>query len=249
VPCSLRVALGYTALDLSADNHATASLSSQNFLLAGCNLKCHDSCYHHHTPTNATGYVRESADVNVWPINRMVRLLVLTSPRSLYKNDYNKVKQSHYTPWRRLGERRYSSYSFLTSTLDGVSGQRQAPAALYVRLENVSMKWRNTNSRKVALALKGLTYTIITKPRLNRFSSFECKTCGSWCLHFTHFVQLSTWHCVRGGGGETCTPLSCALHSGYWSNSNTGRFMLWVTTPGTHWWGGYQDPKPGLTCL
>jgi hypothetical protein len=41
-----------------------------------------------------------------------------------------KVKQSRYTPWRRLGERRYSSYSFSTSAPDGVSGQRHAPAAL-----------------------------------------------------------------------------------------------------------------------
>jgi hypothetical protein len=40
------------------------------------------------------------------------------------------LKQSHYTPWRYLGERRYSFYSFLTSALDGVSGQRHAPAAL-----------------------------------------------------------------------------------------------------------------------
>jgi hypothetical protein len=31
------------------------------------------------------------------------------------------------------GERRYSSYSFLTSALDGVSGQHHAPAALYPR--------------------------------------------------------------------------------------------------------------------
>jgi hypothetical protein len=31
---------------------------------------------------------------------------------------YKKVKQSRYTPWRRLGERRYSSYSFITSALD-----------------------------------------------------------------------------------------------------------------------------------
>jgi hypothetical protein len=30
-----------------------------------------------------------------------------------------KVKQSRYTPWRRLWERRYSSYSFTTSALDG----------------------------------------------------------------------------------------------------------------------------------
>jgi hypothetical protein len=29
------------------------------------------------------------------------------------------AKPSHYTPRRRLGERRYSSYSFLTLALDG----------------------------------------------------------------------------------------------------------------------------------
>jgi hypothetical protein len=40
------------------------------------------------------------------------------------------VKQSRYMPWRRLEERRYSSYSFSTSALDGMSGQRHAPAAL-----------------------------------------------------------------------------------------------------------------------
>jgi hypothetical protein len=32
-------------------------------------------------------------------------------------------------------ERRYSSYSFLTSVLDGFSGQRRAPAALYAGKE------------------------------------------------------------------------------------------------------------------
>jgi hypothetical protein len=30
-----------------------------------------------------------------------------------------KEKLSRYTPWRRMGERRYSSYSYLTSALDG----------------------------------------------------------------------------------------------------------------------------------
>jgi hypothetical protein len=34
------------------------------------------------------------------------------------------------------GERRYSSYSFSTSALDGVSGQHQPPAALYPRKKN-----------------------------------------------------------------------------------------------------------------
>jgi hypothetical protein len=31
----------------------------------------------------------------------------------------HKLKLSHYTPWRCMGERRYSSYSYLTSALDG----------------------------------------------------------------------------------------------------------------------------------
>jgi hypothetical protein len=44
-------------------------------------------------------------------------LLCFYLPVSLY----SKVKLSHYTPWRRLGERSYSSYSFLTSALDEVN--------------------------------------------------------------------------------------------------------------------------------
>jgi hypothetical protein len=41
------------------------------------------------------------------------------------------VKQSHNTSMEAQEERRrYSSYSFLTSALDGVSGQRHTPAAL-----------------------------------------------------------------------------------------------------------------------
>jgi hypothetical protein len=38
--------------------------------------------------------------------------------------------------WRLKGERIYSSYSFKTPALDGVSGQRHAPAVLYHRGKN-----------------------------------------------------------------------------------------------------------------
>jgi hypothetical protein len=34
-------------------------------------------------------------------------------------SDLKKLKPFHYTPTRRLGERRYNSYSFSTSALDG----------------------------------------------------------------------------------------------------------------------------------
>jgi hypothetical protein len=38
-----------------------------------------------------------------------------------------RLKLAHYTPRRRLGERRYSSCSFSTSALDGINGQSHAP--------------------------------------------------------------------------------------------------------------------------
>jgi hypothetical protein len=43
---------------------------------------------------------------------------VHTSETSVYFYE-TKLKLSHYTPWRRLGKRKYSSYLFLTSALYG----------------------------------------------------------------------------------------------------------------------------------
>jgi hypothetical protein len=47
-----------------------------------------------------------------------------------------KVKQSHNTTMEAQVGMMYSSYSVTTSALDGVSGQRHAPAALYTRRKN-----------------------------------------------------------------------------------------------------------------
>jgi hypothetical protein len=44
---------------------------------------------------------------------------------------YKKVKQSRYTPWRRFGERRYSSYSFTTSSLDGSEWSASRPGRAF----------------------------------------------------------------------------------------------------------------------
>jgi hypothetical protein len=42
--------------------------------------------------------------------------------------DYvKKIKQSRYTQWRLWGERRYSSYSFTTSVLDGGEWSASSP--------------------------------------------------------------------------------------------------------------------------
>jgi hypothetical protein len=51
------------------------------------------------------------------------------------KHDH-KVKLCCYMPWRRLGERRYSSYSFLTSAIDGGEWSASHPGcALPLRKE------------------------------------------------------------------------------------------------------------------
>jgi hypothetical protein len=55
-----------------------------------------------------------------------------------------KVKNVPLPPCRHQGERRYSSYSFLASALDGVSGQRHTPAGLYPRRKD---PWYPLNRR------------------------------------------------------------------------------------------------------
>jgi hypothetical protein len=71
--------------------------------------------------------------------------------RELYATRYTSCRQSYMrfdkealyfsSPATRhggaLGESMYSSYSFTTSTLDGVSGQRHAPDALYPRGKDI----------------------------------------------------------------------------------------------------------------
>jgi hypothetical protein len=55
-------------------------------------------------------------------VNEMKRernLKILTGKLEGNFNCQVKVKVSRYKPWRRLGERRYSSYSFSTSAPDG----------------------------------------------------------------------------------------------------------------------------------
>jgi hypothetical protein len=47
--------------------------------------------------------------------------------------DSIKIKLSRYRHAGAKGERNYSSYSIFTSALEGVSGQRHAPAAFYPR--------------------------------------------------------------------------------------------------------------------
>jgi hypothetical protein len=53
--------------------------------------------------------------------------LRLLAERGLPRYNHNKVKLYRYRHVGANGERKNSSYTFLTSALDGVNGQRQAP--------------------------------------------------------------------------------------------------------------------------
>jgi hypothetical protein len=67
----------------------------------------------------------------------MCSLLMLQCEEQLYittwsTDKYYKMKQklklSRYTPWWQLGDRRYSSYSLITSALDGGEGSASRPS-------------------------------------------------------------------------------------------------------------------------
>jgi hypothetical protein len=55
------------------------------------------------------------------------------------RNKQSSPATCHRGAW---GERRYSSYSFTTSALDGVNGQHHAPTALYPRERTPGTHWR-----------------------------------------------------------------------------------------------------------
>jgi hypothetical protein len=52
-----------------------------------------------------------------------------------------KCKAVPLPPYKRQGERKYSSCSLLASAIDGVTGQRRAPAALYPRERTTGTQW------------------------------------------------------------------------------------------------------------
>jgi hypothetical protein len=54
---------------------------------------------------------------------------------------WKKVKQSCYTPWRRLGKRRYSSYSFSTSALDGSEWSVSCPGRAFTTSTHWTRGW------------------------------------------------------------------------------------------------------------
>jgi hypothetical protein len=83
--------------------------TSRNFISAACILL-----------TLFSFKPKEHFHMNMWQLPSLSKASTLFCSFTCSFNDLKlKLKQSHYTPWNAWGERRYSSYSFSTSALDG----------------------------------------------------------------------------------------------------------------------------------
>jgi hypothetical protein len=70
------------------------------------------------------------------------------------------LKDCHYKPYRRRRKLRYSSYSSMTSVLDGVSGQRQARADFYPGKSTPSRETWGTLEQKSCVFINLPTYSV-----------------------------------------------------------------------------------------
>jgi hypothetical protein len=72
--------------------------------------------------------------IRPWPILvELLQFIIHLSPYNWTVYSHKSKKQFHNTPMEARGLRIYSSYSFTTSALERVSGQRHAPATIYPR--------------------------------------------------------------------------------------------------------------------
>jgi hypothetical protein len=53
----------------------------------------------------------------------------------------------------------------------------------------------------------------------------------------------------EGSGGIALPFFTLALDGGEWSPSLPSRFTLGERSPGTHWMGGWLDPRAGLDAM
>jgi hypothetical protein len=138
---------------------------------------------------------------------------------SVFRNKSN-VKQSHYTPRRSLGGRRYSSYSFLTSALDGVSGQRKVQAAIYTRKRTPCTHWiggwagsgaglhKEVRGKILFLSRGSNPDRPIVQSAIRRYTDWT--TLAPFCYENTPHMEnrsLFRLHTNRDMAGERCVPV------------------------------------------
>jgi hypothetical protein len=124
-------------------------------------------------------------------------------------NLFNVSKATPLPQCRHHRGRRYSTYSFLTSTLDRVSGQRHAPAALYSQGKDPTISigqearraselvWTQRlqknplpppGSNSIRPVVQSVVETIFTS-HFPRYESFN------FCFHCSFYLGLSVYEC------------------------------------------------------
>jgi hypothetical protein len=69
-------------------------------------------------------------------------------------------------------------------------------------------------------------------------------------LHTLCLINWTPRHDDVWGSGSIASPfLTSALNGDEWSASRLGRFFLGEKVLGTHWLGGWVDPRAGLNAV
>jgi hypothetical protein len=95
---------------------------------------------------NGDSSKRKSVDycISLWDYKISRRRVWSSESSGMYCISYTvmwKLKLSHDTPWRHLGERKYSCYSFLTSALDGGEWSASRPGRTLPREKIPGTLW------------------------------------------------------------------------------------------------------------
>jgi hypothetical protein len=155
---------------------------------------------------------------------------------------YAKLKLSHYTPRRRLGERRYSSYSFSTSALDG--GEWSAsPAAIWPqgkdfryqfcrRLGGPQSRSGYRGYRKILSPLPGIEPRSPGRP-VRIYPTILTEPPGSYVyailLNYVVLMLYAASHCCDFPQWDTCWP-SCKYWCQLRKTSVSRACIIWLFT-------------------
>jgi hypothetical protein len=105
------------------------------------------------------------------------------------------------------GERKYSSYSFFTSILDGVSGQLHASAALYLRERTHDTHWKEVGWAPTAgldTEARGKILRLCRELNLGRPVCSQTLYWLSWpssCIYISKAVPLHAMEALWGRRG------------------------------------------------
>jgi hypothetical protein len=148
---------------------------------------------------------------------------------------YVKVKQSRYTPCRRLAERRYSSYSFTTSAVDGGEWSASRPSRALALWKGPPVPIGQENVWAPALVW---TQRLEEKSfRLCRGSNLDRPVVQPVARHYTDWATLLSCMYVLGnlipGPHFSSSRFWMRLHCARTPDSRRelwlGVFVLWIT--------------------